>query len=231
MDNKHMAARDALRIATPLSHDVSIPSASSLLSAPASTPDLSPSMIDFHSAIQAWLDRRDQSAARWIVETYRGKVRRTVERWLPHHQMVEDVVQDTFIRAFKAMHRVLPGSNLEAWLCSIARNSSANYLRGWQRNIVQPMTDCGIDDCTDMLVTHDKLSDEDVALERGIEQLLARLQYQDRQMLTMFHIENRSARDVGQSLGLSEGNVRVRLMRSHRALRDQACEMRDAGIL
>lgn len=188
-------------------------------------------MMITQDAIQAWLDRRDQSAARWIVETHRGKVQRAVERWLPHHQMVDDVVQDTFIRAFKSMHRLLPGSNLEAWLCSIARNTCANFLRGWKRNIVRPATECGIDDYSDMLITRDKQTGEDEEIERGIEELLSRLQQLDRQMLTMFHMENRSARDVGQSLGLSEGNVRVRLMRSHRALRDHACAMRAEGIL
>ena len=50
-------------------------------------------------------------------------------------------------------------------------------------------------------------------------------------MLTMFHFENRSARDVGETLGLTEGNVRVRIMRSHRALRDQALAMRSSGLL
>ncbi len=226
-----MAVREAPWTADLMSPLAAVPSAPTFQRTHLPIRKFIPSMTDFHSAIQAWLDRRDQSAARWIVETYRGKVRRTVERWLPHHQMVEDVVQDTFIRAFKSMHRLLPGSNLEAWLCSIARNSSANFLRGWQRNIVQTMTDCGIDDCTDMLATHDKVADEDAAIERGIEQLLSRLQQQDRRLLTLFHYEGRSARDVGQCLGLTEGNVRVRLMRSHRALRDQACAMRAEGIL
>lgn len=158
-------------------------------------------------------------------------VRSVVARWLPSPHMIEDVVQETFIKAFKSMHRISSASNLPAWLSTIARNTCANHLRSWQRNIVRPLTDCGIDDYSEMLVTSDPAEREDEEIERGIEQLLSRLQHQDRQMLTMFHIENRSARDVGQSLGLSEGNVRIRLMRSHRALRDHACAMRAKGIL
>jgi RNA polymerase sigma factor (sigma-70 family) len=82
-----------------------------------------------------------------------------------------------------------------------------------------------------MLTTSDKPVHEDAEIERGIEALLSRLQQSDRDMLTMFHIEGRTARDVGQSFGLTEGNVRVRLMRSHRALRQHATALRADGIL
>ena len=188
-------------------------------------------MNDSQTAIQAWLDRRDQSAAHWLVQTHCPMVRRSVSRWLPHNQMVEDVVQETFIKAFKAMHRLLPGSKFEGWLCSIARNTCANYLRGWQRNIVKPATDCGIEDYSDMLATEDNTFDEDTETDLAIEQLLSRLQEQDRNMLTMVHYEGRSARDVGQHLGMTEGNVRIRMMRTHRALRTEAGAMRAAGRL
>lgn len=188
-------------------------------------------MTSTNDVILAWLDRRCEDSARRFVETHRSLVRSVVSRWLPHAQMIEDVVQETFIKAFKSMHRLTIGSNIPGWLTTIARNTSANHLRSCQRSIVQPATDCGIEDYSEMLVTRDRLQSEDEEIERGIDALLSRLQQQDRQMLTMFHAENRSARDVGQSLGLTEGNVRIRLMRSHRALRDHALTMRADGLL
>ncbi len=188
-------------------------------------------MTTIEDAITAWIDRRCQRSARHFVETHRALVHRVVAKWLPNEQMIEDVVQDTFIKAFKYMHRLVPGSNGAGWLVTIARNTCANHLRRWQRNIVRPATDCGIDDYNDMLVTWDRAAHEDDEVERGIEELLSRLQQRDRQMLTMFHVENRSARDVGECLGLTEGNVRIRLMRSHRALRDHALAMRAEGLL
>ena len=188
-------------------------------------------MTDSNAVITAWLDRRCQHSARQFVEMHRSLVRRIVQRWLPNEQMIEDVIQETFIKAFKSMQRLTAGSNVSAWLGCIARNTSANYLRGWQRNIVRPATDCGIDDYNEMLVTSDKPKDEDSQTDQAIETLLSRLQKHDRNLLTLFHYEGRSARDVGQCLGLSEGNVRIRLMRSHRALRNHALSMRADGVL
>lgn len=188
-------------------------------------------MNDVHTAISAWLENRDQRAARWIVDTHRPMVRRAVSGWLPDGGMIEDVVQETFIKAFRAMPRLVPGSRVEGWLCSIARNTCANALRGWQRSITRSATESGIDDYSEMMVCHDEPPEDPRHRERSIRRLLSRLQEQDRRMLWLFHIEGRSARDVGLHLGLSEGNVRVRMLRSHRALRDEAVQMRSAGLL
>jgi RNA polymerase sigma-70 factor, ECF subfamily len=183
------------------------------------------------TAINAWLDRCDQRAAQWLYTTYRPLVHRSVAGWLPNAEMINDVVQETFIKAFKAMHRLEPLSNFEPWLCTIARNTSANHLRNWQRNIVRPATDCGIEDLHDVLTTTDAPLNEDEQTDLAIEQLLSRLGDRDRALLTLIYYEGRSARDVGKRLGLSECNVRMRLMRSHRALRKPATQLRAAGRL
>lgn len=188
-------------------------------------------MNDSHTAIQAWLDRCDQTAAQWLVQTHRPMVRRTVCRWLPHDQMVEDVVQETFIKAFKAMHHLLPGSNFEGWLCCIARNTCANHLRGWQRNIVKPAAEYGIEDCNDLIATDDAAFGDNDEIEKAVEKLLSSLQHQERTILIMSHLEGRSARDVGQCLGMTAGNVRIRVMRTLRALRSEATAMRAEGMI
>jgi RNA polymerase sigma-70 factor, ECF subfamily len=181
--------------------------------------------------MHAWLDRCDQNAAQWLVTNYQPTVWRIVARWLPHHEMVNDVVQETFIKAFGAMHSLDPIGNFAPWLYAIARNTSANQLRTLKRNIVKPAADYGIDNLNDMLIAEDPpLSDVDHR-SHSIEELLSQLQHKDRVLLTLIHLEGRSTSDVGQRLGLSEGNVRIRLMRSHRTLRKQAARLRAAGRL
>lgn len=183
------------------------------------------------TAITAWLDQGCERSARYFVDTHRQLVRRVVARRLPSAHMIEDVVQETFVRAFSSMHRLVPGGNVAAWLCTIARNTSVNYLRGRRRNIVKSATDCGIDDYTELLVYYDRVEGEDEEIVRSIEALLSHLKQPDRLLLGMIHLENRSAREVGRILGITEGNVRIRLMRSLRALRSYAVAMRANGCL
>ncbi len=188
-------------------------------------------MKDTPTAINAWLHHRDQNAASWLVAKYRPLVWHAVARWLPNHEMANDVVQETFIKVFKAMHRFDLTRGFEAWICAIARNTSASYLNAWRRNIVQPATDCGIEDFSQLMGAEDVTNRDQIDSSSALNELLSGLQDKDRQLLTLFHIEGRTARDVGHRLGLSECNVRVRMMRAHRALRGEATQLRAAGRL
>ncbi len=188
-------------------------------------------MFDAPQAITAWLECRDEKAARWIVEQHRPMVRRIVAGWVTQHDWIDDLEQLTFIKAFHAMPRLVPGSRFDAWLSTIARNTCSNAQRNLKRRIVHSATDCGIKDYADMLVTHDVLPEDDEPRQREIVRLFSRLRVKDRRLLTLIHLEGRSTHEVGECLGISEGNVRVRLLRSQRLLRDGALRLRAAGHL
>jgi RNA polymerase sigma-70 factor, ECF subfamily len=186
---------------------------------------------DSISAVNAWINSQCQSAAQWLVLTHHAAVRRAVSGWLRDSHLVDDVVQETFIKAFKAMHRMQGASHVEAWLCRIARNTCANAIRSAQRCMVRSATDCGIEDFSHMLATVDRSLSEDEESDRNVELLLSRLERRDRDLLMLVHFSGHSARDAGKRMGLSEGNVRIRMMRSHRALRNEALSMRASGLL
>ena len=189
------------------------------------------SVLDTPTAIHAWLTHQDEAAARWLFDTYRPCVRRVIYRWLPYEQMIDDVIQETFIKSFKALHRFVPQGNFEAWLCTIARHCCSNHLRTLERTLVRSATDCGINDFTNMLVSRDKAMNEDQESEQVVNRLLSHLRQQDRNLVNLYHYEGLSTREVGGRLGITEGNVRIRLMRSHRTLRGHAQSMRAAGLL
>ena len=63
-----------------------------------------------------------------IVERYRRALMRYVSRLLPPER-AEDVVQQSFVKAYEAMHRDAAELNLKPWLYRIAHNSALNALR------------------------------------------------------------------------------------------------------
>jgi RNA polymerase sigma-70 factor (ECF subfamily) len=180
-------------------------------------------------AIQCWLNQHDQSAAQWLVEAHRPLVHRVVSGRLSLPRLVEDVVQETFIRAFKALHRFVPVQSFEAWLCTIARNAAANAQRNQRRNPIQPATDCGLDNLDHLLVCCEARADDD--LPHAITTLLAQLTPNDRRMWQLVYLEGLSSKEVAQHLGISEGNVRVRITRTRTALRTTARTMRAEGLI
>ena len=63
-----------------------------------------------------------------IVERYRRALMRYVSRLLPPER-AEDVVQQSFVKAYEAMHRDAAELNLKPWLYRIAHNGALNALR------------------------------------------------------------------------------------------------------
>ena len=113
-----------------------------------------------------------------IVERYRRALMRYVSRLLPPER-AEDVVQQSFVKAYEAMHRNSAELNLKPWLYRIAHNGALNALR-------------------DRSAAHAELSDTidgverpDQAFERsvGLRELVVAVQaLPERQRLSLIHI-------------------------------------------
>jgi len=69
---------------------------------------------------------------RW-VETYQPVVFRAAYLILRDTDAAEDVAQETFIRAYRAAHRLRPGDEIAGWLYRIATNTALNVLRSRRR--------------------------------------------------------------------------------------------------
>ncbi len=154
----------------------------------------------------------------------------------PDH--AEDLVQDTFLRAFKSWHQFQPGTNCKSWLFTICRNT---FLRGQERSqrhdeIVARETahnPQGVEARNPLWASvgqedpqgefFGKLVDESVL--RAIDDL----QEEFRTVVVLSDVEGLSYGEIAESLGLPVGTVKSRLFRGRRQLQqvlyDYAVEM------
>ena len=51
--------------------------------------------------------------------------------------MAEDIMQETFIKVINNNDKFIMGSNAKAWIYTIARNTSLNYLKATKREVLQ----------------------------------------------------------------------------------------------
>lgn len=136
----------------------------------------------------------------------------------------EDLVQETFLRAFRSFHQFDRGSNLKAWLYTIMRNAFINSYRKKQREpetvqgsdvedwyLYTKLAEGGLTPSAETTVLED-LPDEEV------RRALMSLPEGSRQVVLLADVEGFSYAEIAEILGIPAGTVMSRLHRSRKAL-------------
>ena len=125
---------------------------------------------------------------------------------------VEDVIQETYVRAFKALPRLKEASAFEAWLLSIARNRARTRLerKSHIRRIEEETPDPQPEAVPPL--------PESLQVERDIaevRQLIAELpEGEEKKTVQLFYLEGElSAREIAEKLGVGKSAVTMRLER------------------
>lgn len=146
---------------------------------------------------------------------------RTATRILGNRTEAEDVVQDTFLQAWKSIHRFTPGTNIRAWLFTILFRASTRHRRKWQK------FDCGWTEEYEAYWEENlvyappispSLTDEDLLMT------LDKLPSGYKVVLLLAVVEDFPYKEIAEILQIPIGTVMSRL---HRARKLLAHELRD----
>jgi len=174
-------------------------------------------------------DRREFAR---LVEMYSGRIYNLGLRILNDPQDAEDVLQETFIKAYRALPSFEGRSKLSTWLFRIASNEALMLIRKRRPELIltmeqhdnQPVgTDLEEPEIVDWCCLPEKelLSTEAKQfLDKAIQKLSASL----RVVFVLRDIEGLSIRETSESLGISEAAVKIRLLRARLKLREELTE-------
>jgi RNA polymerase sigma-70 factor (ECF subfamily) len=173
-----------------------------------------------------WIERvtaGDEDAARALVQRLYPTVIKSVRYHLPKRTCEEDLVQAVFLKVFKNLDQYSGLVPLEHWLSRITVNTCINQLK---HERVRP--ELRMSDLTEeaeavvaqLVSTTDAPSDEQrsAALE-VVESLLARLKPEERLVVTLLHLEERTVKEISELTGWSVSLVKVRAFRARHKMR------------
>jgi RNA polymerase sigma-70 factor (ECF subfamily) len=153
---------------------------------------------------------------------------RVARRLAPTQEEAEDLVQETFARAFRSWRQYQPGTNLRAWLFRILTNLNIDRGRKVQRTPdIQPMEE-GDYYLYNRLEESGAGEDEDRVVERlsqdSIVEALAAIPHDFRDVVVLVDIGDFSYADAAQILDIPIGTVMSRLHRGRRNLKQALAE-------
>ncbi len=183
-------------------------------------------MEDSDSVAVARVKSGDGDAYQILVDRHSRSVFRLAYRMTGNEQDSEDVVQETFLRAYKQLHRWEARSSFGTWLFRIAANYSLDLMRKRKRHGEVTMNDSGPDEDTpemaQALPSNDPGPDRLLFSSRVQERVsgaLEELSQQERTAFVLRHFEGQSIEEISAALGLSGNAAKHSIFRAVQKLR------------
>jgi RNA polymerase sigma-70 factor (ECF subfamily) len=169
----------------------------------------------------------DKQAFNLLVEKYQRKLARLLSRFIRDPAEVEDVTQEAFIKAYRALPAFRGDSAFYTWLYRIGINTAKNYLMAMGRR-APTSTEVEAEDAEgfeegeqlrDINTPESALLTNEIAetVNKTIEQLPEEL----RTAIQMREIEGMSYEDIAKAMDCPIGTVRSRIFRAREAIAEQ----------
>ena len=179
---------------------------------------------------QALIDRvraGDSEAFYLLLRPHERAIYLTAYSILQDQSEAEDVTQDTVLKAFRNLHQFRGDARFGTWLLSIAINEARMRLRSRQRARLESL-DAPVFDDPDYVPVQlrDWREIPSQALERqelrqALARALASLDDKYREVLVLRDVQGLNVAETAAILGITPGNVKVRLLRARLQMRDR----------
>lgn len=179
---------------------------------------------DVDAKLVARVQAGDKAAFDLLVLKYQRKILRLLSRMLRDQSEIEDVMQEAFIKAYRALPQFRGDSAFYTWLYRIAINTARNWMASQSRRPSSPSlhqsedgeTFDEIDNLTDNNTPESLLASREIAesVNDSIQALPAEL----RTAIVLREIEGLSYEEIAQAMECPIGTVRSRIFRAREAI-------------
>ena len=182
---------------------------------------------DVDSLLVERVKRGDSRAFEMLVVKYQRRIERLVGRMVRDVDMVQDIAQETFIRAYRAMPQFRGESAFYTWLYRIAVNTAKKMLLDLKRNpLVTEASFALSEDGEETSRVENELSDgatpeailASKEIAAAVNAAIDALSEDLRQAITLREIEGLSYEEISEVMNCPIGTVRSRIFRAREAI-------------
>ena len=157
------------------------------------------------------------SAFAYFVETYQGMAINIAYRICENMQDAEDVVQESFVKAYKNLHTFRLESKFSTWFYRIVFNTAVTHTKAKMWVVDDEVENVAVDLSSD-LDTDTKL--EMMETSEIVSHVLSKMPKAYGLLLNLFYLEDNSIKEIAEITGLNDSNVKVRLFRARNMFKE-----------
>ncbi len=179
--------------------------------------------IDQDRALVERVQQGDRKAFDVLVRKYQSRVIAVISRFVNNWSDAQDVAQDTFVRAYRAINSFRGDSAFYTWIYRIATNTAKNWLVSQGRR--PPADDVEIDDAEHFegaSLLRDAASPERELMRQEIEQTVTSaveaLPEDLRMAISLREVDGLSYEEIAEKMACPIGTVRSRIFRAREAI-------------
>ncbi|HTO27818.1 MAG TPA: RNA polymerase sigma factor RpoE [Devosia sp.] len=180
------------------------------------------------------VQRGDKRAFDLLVRKYQSRIFGLISRYVRDMDEVQDVAQEAFIKAYRALPGFRGDSAFYTWLYKIAVNTAKNHLVAMGRR--PPSGDIDADDAEFMAGAermHDSATPERELMRQEIEQsvfsTVQALPEELRTAITLREVDGLSYDEIAEAMGCPIGTVRSRIFRAREAIDEKLRPLLSGG--
>ena len=163
----------------------------------------------------------NNNAFRFLVSKYQRLVLHVVGRILQQQDQVEDTCQEVFIKVFKTLKTFRGDSKLSTWIATVAYNTAITEVRKQKR---KRKSEVSYSQEPAFLKTENDANSDHILVERAearkyLLKLIETLPVNYRTVLTLYHLEEFSYKEIVEITGMPEGTIKSYLSRARAILK------------
>jgi RNA polymerase sigma-70 factor (ECF subfamily) len=167
---------------------------------------------------------QDMGAYDQLVRRYQERIYATVYHMTSNHEDANDLVQETFVKAYRALKSFKGDSSFYTWIYRIAVNKTINFLKQRKNRIHLSLDDVDFNAENDpdlVALVSEKTPRRDLNLSELQEKLnsaMLKLSEHHRMVVTLHDIQGLSHEEIGAIMDCNVGTVRSRLFYARQQL-------------
>ena len=163
----------------------------------------------------------DDAAFNSLVEKYQESIHALAWRKIRDFHYAEEIVQDTFLKAYKKLPTLKNHNQFAGWLHVIANHLCIDWVRK-QKPVMQSLEGTRLEEIEEFSYTQhlseQRMTERTEYCHELVQKLLEKLPENERTVITLYYLDEMSTKEIGEFMGVSVNTITSRLQRARKRL-------------